>query len=98
VTDESLDCVHPGHNAGPENHLLGGGSVNAYQQKVRQSYPTFDAREDFAFISFENYRIDGDSLLYSIDLSIRQGGALTAECRLPVADGQLGSPRCHSHH
>jgi len=59
-----------------------------------EGYPTFDAREDFAFISFENYRVDGDSLLYNIDLAIRQGASFIAECRLPVADGQLGSPKC----
>ncbi len=59
-----------------------------------EGYRSFDAREDFAFISFQNYRMDSNSLLYSIDLALLQGSAFIAECDLAVTAEQLSGPKC----
>lgn len=59
-----------------------------------EGYRSFDAREDFAFIDFDNYRIDNASLRYNIDLALLQGSAFIAECNLPIVEEKLGSPEC----
>lgn len=59
-----------------------------------EGFRRFDAREDFAFISFEDYQVDRDSLVYSIDLALKQGSAFIAECHLPISDGELGAAKC----
>lgn len=82
----------------PEVRLLNGEGTIIDQEplcKVEiEGYRSFDAREDFAFISFENYRMEDDSLLYSVDLALLQGSAFIAECDLAISGGQLGSPQC----
>jgi hypothetical protein len=59
-------------------------------------YRVFDARKDFAFIQFKNYRRNeaGDALLYSLDLALLRGDSFVAECRLAIVGEELGAPRC----
>lgn len=59
-----------------------------------EGYRSFDARKDFAFISFEDYRMEAESLRYSVDLAILQGSAFIAECDLAITAEKLGKPKC----
>lgn len=57
-------------------------------------YPPFEAHSDFAFIQFENYRIDEQALIYDVDLALIRGGAFLVRCRLPIQESTLGTPAC----
>lgn len=59
-----------------------------------EGYRSFDAREDFAFISFEEYRVEDHFLVYDVDLALKQGSAFVAECRAEIENQRIRQPEC----
>ncbi len=58
------------------------------------NYREFDARKDFAFIDFSNYRFHSQVLTYDLDLSLLRGGAIIVECSVKILGNKLVPQGC----
>ncbi len=59
-----------------------------------KGYPEFDARKDFSYIDFMNYRFNNNIFTYDIDASLLTGNYFIARCSIAIKQSQLSEPVC----
>ncbi len=59
-----------------------------------EGYSEFDARKDFSYINFMNYRLNNSIFTYEIDASLLTGNYFIAQCNITIKQSQLSDPVC----
>ncbi|GAA6166725.1 hypothetical protein [Sessilibacter corallicola] len=59
-----------------------------------EGYSEFDARKDFSYINFMNYRLNDSVFTYDVDASLLTGNYFIARCSITIKQSQLSEPVC----